>query len=99
MGTNLCASDITVLSRAAKPPQIKPKELDSRKAPLGSFACAPLVHPTLRPRDSCTSCSNLAIGVAIFAIGRRKKRRLTSLRRGSVGRDELFAVRAKPTVR
>ena len=37
-----------------KPPQLKPKGLDSRKEPLGLFACAPLVHPTLPPQDSCT---------------------------------------------
>ena len=35
-------------------PQMKPRGLGSRREPLGSFACAPLVRPRLPPQDSCT---------------------------------------------
>jgi len=54
LGISRCASDITALSKVARPPQTKPKELDSTELALGSFACAPLAHLTLPPQDSCT---------------------------------------------
>ena len=43
---SLCASGTTVLSKVAKVPQMKSKELGSREEALGSCAFAGLVRPT-----------------------------------------------------
>src|SRR5262249_4334144 len=80
-GISLCASGIIVLSKVAKPLQMKPRGLGSTEEPLGSFACAPSVRPTLPPQDSCTF---EALYVETIAPVRRRATRPTAQVPGSL---------------